>query len=374
MVRHVTVIGGGNGGSAAAADLSLRGFKVAWCEVPQFEFNIAEPVKHKGIHLEAAPASGLASGFVRIDTITADIERGLAHSDLVVVIVPAFAQDAIAQLCAPYLRDEHVIVLMPGNFGGAVRFQQVLQEHGCHTKPTLAETETLIYGCRKKGPANISINGYKGELGLAAFPAIDTDRVLGAFRQLYPATKKLANVLVAGLSNANFILHLPVVLGNLSNIENGVDVPFYGHGMTPAVGRIVDAIEAERIALRKVGIQLRPVLDILRGYYSHQGGAGNTIWEFCRNSSVYARNKMPTTLNHRYLLEDAPYGLIPMLKLLEQLGLPAMHTRSVVDTLCVASGLDLYAAARDLEKLRLGHMSAQQLLECVTVGSRSTKA
>jgi opine dehydrogenase len=372
MVKHITVIGGGNGGSAAAADLSLRGFKVAWYEVPEFESNIAEAVRRKGIDLEAAPACGLTSGFVEIDTITTDIEQALVNSELVIVIVPAFAQDGIAQLCAQHLRDEHIIVLMPGNFGGAIRFQQVLHECGCNKKFTLAETETLIYGCRKKTPDSISINGYKGELGLAAFPASDTDCVLATFRQLYPAARKLPNVLVAGLSNANFLLHLPVVLGNLSNIENGVDAPFYGHGMTPAIGRIIDAIEAERMTLQTVGIQLRPLLDILKGYYGHQGGAGNTIWEFCRNGSVYARNKMPKTLNHRYLLEDMPYGLIPMLKLLEQVGLPGTHTKSIVDTLCMASGVNLYDAARDLKKLRLDHLSATTLLEFVTVGGRST--
>lgn len=371
MVRRVTVIGGGNGGSAAAADLSLRGFKVTWCEVPEFESNIAEAVKQRGIHLEAAPASRLTSGFVEIDTITTDVERALANSELVIVIVPAFAQDRIAQICAQHLRNEHIVVLMPGNFGGAIRFQQVLQECGCRKKLTLAESETLIYGCRKTSPTSVSINGYKRELGIAALPANDTHRVLATFRQLYPATKELPDVLVAGLSNANFILHLPVVLGNLSNIENGVDVPFYGHGMTPAIGRIVDAIEAERMTLRTVGIQVRPLLGILKGYYSHQGGTGDTIWEFCRNSSVYERNKMPKTLNHRYLLEDLPYGLIPMLKLLEQVGLAATYTKSVVDTLCVASGLNLYDTARDMKKLRLDHLSASQLLEFVTIGDGS---
>ena len=81
---------------------------------------------------------------------------------------------------------------------------------------------------------------------------------------------------------------------------------------------------------------------------------------------------MPKTLNHRYLLEDMPYGLIPMLKLLEQVGLPGTHTKSVVDILCMATGVNLYDTARDLRTLRLDHLSAKTLLEFVTVGGRST--
>jgi opine dehydrogenase len=77
---------------------------------------------------------------------------------------------------------------------------------------------------------------------------------------------------------------------------------------------------------------------------------------------------MPKSLNHRYLLEDMPYGLIPMLKLLEQFGLSGAHTRLVVDTLCMASSFNLYETARDMKRLGLNHLSAQQLLEFVTVG------
>lgn len=374
MDNSVTVIGGGNGASAAAADLSSRGFRVVWYELPEFESSIAEAMALKGFSVEAAPGSGLASGFVHIDTITTDIEKALAETQLAIVIVPSFAQDTVARTCAPYLRDDHIVVLMPGNFGGCIRFQQVLRQSGCYKNVSLAEAECMVYACRKKNATTVRVGGVKRDLGVAAFPATETDRVLSRFQKFYPTAVKAPDVLVTGLSNVNYILHLPVMLGNISLIENGTDALFYVSGMTPAVGRIIDAMEAERISLRKVGIDLRPLSDILKSYYGGQGATGDTIWEFCRNNPVYSRGKMPKSLNDRYLMEDAPYGLIPMLKLLERVGLPHKSISLVVDTLCLASGIDLYEQARDLEKLGLSTLSVQQLLELVKVGAKSAKA
>ena len=374
MEKVITVIGGGNGASAAAADLSVRGFKVAWYELPQFEANVAEVMKLKGINLEALPSSGLTSRFVSIYKITTNIEEALAESELVLVILPSFAQETVARLCAPYLRDDHIVVLTPGNFGGSIRFSQVIKQAGCKTKVTVAEAECMMYACRKVNPTTVWLRGLKRSLGLAAFPATDTDRVLAKVKEVYEHTVKNPDVLVSGLSNPNFIVHLPVVLGNISNIENGVDAMFYYTGMTPAIGRIIDAIEGERLSLRKVGIELRPTLEMFKDYYGYQGASGNSIWELCRKNPVYDGSKLPKTLNQRYLLEDIPYGLIPMLKLLEQFGLPNYHIKLVVDTLCMASGFDLYSKARDAKELGLDRLSAEEFLTLVRTGARSAQA
>jgi opine dehydrogenase len=374
MEKVITVIGGGNGASAAAADLSARGFKVAWYELPQFGANVAEAMKLKGINLEALPSSGLKSEFVKVYKITTDIQEALAESELVLAIVPSFAQEAVAKVCAPYLREDHIVVLTPGNFGGSIHFSQMIKQAGCNKKVTIAEAECMMYACRRKSPTTVWLRGFKRYLGLAAFPATETDRVLAKMKELYEYTIKNPDVLATGLSNLNFLVHLPVVLGNISNIENGTEAMFYYSGMTPAIGRIIDAMEAERMSLRKVGFELRPIFDVMKGYYEYQGASGNSIWEFCRTNPVYDGSKLPKTLNQRYLLEDIPYGLIPMLKLLEKFGLPNTHIKLVVDTLCMASGFDLYGKARDLKKLGLDQLSAEELLAFVRTGARSAKA
>jgi opine dehydrogenase len=373
-MNKITVIGGGNGAFAAAADLSSRGFSVTLFDLPQFESNVAEAIKLHGLNVEALASSGVNSGFVRIDTITTDISKALASAEIVLVIVPSFAQETMAKACAPHLENGQVVVLTPGNFGGSIRFRQCLQEAGCKKKVYVAEAETMMYACRKKDPMTISVRGNKQYLPLAAFPALDTDYVLSRTRPLYPSFAKAANVLVTGVSNLNTILHLPVMLGNMSNIENGADVLIYHEGMTRAVGNIIDKMDEERMALRKVGIELRPMLEIIRGYYGHQGAAGNTIWEFCRTNPIYPNSKVPKTLNYRYLTEDIPFGAVPMQNLLAQVGLPNNTIKMVVDLLCIASGLNLYQNARDLKSLGLQGLSAGELLAFVNSGRQAAGA
>jgi opine dehydrogenase len=368
MTISITVLGAGNGAFAAATDLAVRGFDVALFEMPQFESNISDIAKLGGINLETLPSSGVVSGFARLKTITTDIKKALASAEIVLVIVPSFAQEAMAKVCAPHLQDGQVILLTPGNFGASIAFRQCLQDTGCKRRVYVAESETMQYACRKKDSTTITLRGNKKTMSLASFPTVDTDHVLRVVQKIYPAFTKAANVLVTGLSNPNTILHLPVVLANISNIDNKADVLFYHEGMTPSVGHIIDKMEEERIGAAKIGIDVRPMLEIVRGYYTHQGAAGRSLWEFFRNNPIFPTSKLPDTLNHRYLTEDIPFGAIPMQNLLGKFGLPNQTIKMVVDLLCTASGVDLYKNARDLAKLGLEDISASELLEFANTG------
>lgn len=44
-MEKVTVIGGGNGGFATAADLTIRGHQVTLFELPQFSSGLSEVIK-----------------------------------------------------------------------------------------------------------------------------------------------------------------------------------------------------------------------------------------------------------------------------------------------------------------------------------------
>ena len=52
-MEKVTVIGGGNGGFATAADLTIRGHQVTLFELPQFSSGLSEVIKRGGIDMEA---------------------------------------------------------------------------------------------------------------------------------------------------------------------------------------------------------------------------------------------------------------------------------------------------------------------------------
>jgi opine dehydrogenase len=49
--QPIAVLGGGNGGHAMAADLTLRGFKVKFYEMPKFEENVRKVLATKRIRV-----------------------------------------------------------------------------------------------------------------------------------------------------------------------------------------------------------------------------------------------------------------------------------------------------------------------------------
>ena len=125
MSEHITILGGGNTAFAAAANLTLKGFDVTLCELPEFG-EMLDPVRDSGvIHLLGVEETGAA----KVHSLTTDMEVALNASDLILVIVPAYAHKPFALACAPYLRPEHTVVLMPGTLG-ALEWATLLRERG----------------------------------------------------------------------------------------------------------------------------------------------------------------------------------------------------------------------------------------------------
>ena len=95
-MEKVTVIGGGNGGFATAADLTIRGHQVTLFELPQFSSGLSEVIKRGGIDMEAYANNGLQGGFAKLHKITTNISEAIAESDIIFVVVPAYSMNTIA--------------------------------------------------------------------------------------------------------------------------------------------------------------------------------------------------------------------------------------------------------------------------------------
>ncbi len=127
---RIAVLGGGNGGLTVAADLTLAGHKVNLFELPEF-WDSLEPVKDTGeIRLGGVGRCGTA----RLEIVTSDIHEALADAKVVLVSVPAFGAERMAEACAPAVRDDHLVVCLPGTFG-SVAFAQVFRRMGVDADP-----------------------------------------------------------------------------------------------------------------------------------------------------------------------------------------------------------------------------------------------
>ncbi len=106
--------------------------------------------------------------------------------------------------------------------------------------------------------------------------------------------------------------HPDPVLLNAGWIETtGGDFRFYTDGVSPSVGRAMDALDRERLGLlTALGLEAVPAVEWDRRLY---GLAGTTSYEVNRDSLIHRDIRAPESLRSRYLTEDVPFGLGPWL-------------------------------------------------------------
>ena len=357
---EITVLGGGNTAFAVAANLSLAGASVTLCELPEFS-EMVEPIRESR---KIALAGVAERGTAEVSRVTTDFAEGLADSELVLLIVPAYGHRAFAEACAPHLRSGQVVVLMPGTLG-SLEFARILKEQGVTDGVTLAETDTAPYVCRKVSPTSAHIWGVVQGMGLGVVPSGEGERVRGLVDRWFPGVQLHPNVLACGLAAMNPVVHPAGVLLNAGRVEySRGDFYFYDEGVTPGVCRLIYAVDRERLAIAKaLDIELSPVDEAF-----HKAGFGpkGDLWSTINGSRMLTQLRAPGALDTRWLTEDVPYGLAAWSKLGEQLGVDCPMMRALVDIASATLGRDFWKVARTPEHLGIAGMNKDALLDHVS--------
>src|SRR5699024_1192696 len=295
----VCIIGAGNGGLAAAADLTLRGHKVILSELNEFKENVEKIRSKGGIYLETLKSTGLKEGFAKVYKVTTNISEAISEADIVIIITPSFAHKKIAEESASFLNKDHTVLLAPGNLAGSIEFYNHLVENGGNRNITVSEMECMMYACRKKDENTIYIRGFKHNLGFSTFPSVERDKEFEVVKEIYPNIIKRSNVLETGFSNINPILHVPILISNLSIIDRKEDVLMYHEALTESIGNIVDSLDRERMLLNQISkdINLEPMKKVYKNWYSHQGVRGASFVELAGRNPIYYESKLPKSLN-----------------------------------------------------------------------------
>lgn len=366
----IAVLGGGNGAFAAAADLRLRGFAVHLLEVPELAENIGPVRDRGGIELVSAKVPGIRSGFASLDVVTEDPEEALDEAEIVLYIVPAFAERRFTELCAPHFRSEQLVVLFCGNFGSALELSRQLETKGADSVPSIAETEALIYGAYKQDRTTVKVVGMKAGLTCAALAAKKTSEVLERLRPLFPDLRPAANVLETSLRNLNPVIH-PVV-SVLNAGRTGSDNPpwrYYWDGVTESVGRVVEVVDRERLAMASaLALRLPSALDVLRSWYGRQGAQGQTLGEMLSKNPAYEAVWAPRVLDHRFITEDVPFGLVPLEALGASIGVPTPHISSLINLSSRLLDTDFRTCGRNLVRIGLDGLDLARIKHKVEEG------
>lgn len=365
MADTVAVLGAGHSGFGLAGDLALRGVRVHLCEHPNFAAAITPVSEAGGIAVRGM----VGEGFARVARATTDACEALEGALLVFVVVPAYAHEAMAALVAPHLQPEHLVVLMPGNAGGALAFRHAILNHG-GPAVTVAEASSFVFACKKDGPASVWIRGVKHGLPVGVLPADRTESLMAFVRLLYPTLATASDVLETSLSNANHVAHPPALLLNVARIETlGGDYSFFHEGITPSAARLTEAIDAERMeVVAKLGYTPESTLAQLMRFYGDQGFGGATYYEAVHTTPIHGAARAPSSTDHRYFKEDLPYGLVPITEIGAALGVRLPTTRGLVDVVNALMGVDFWSSGRNLDRLGLNGMAAADMRHYARTG------
>ena len=361
------VLGGGNGGFCAAADLTLRGFEVRLFELPAFAHTITPVIQQGGIALRGV----VGQGFARPALVTTDIGAALAGADVVMVVTAALGHKAMAQACAPWLQDGQVVVLTPGCCGGVLEFRQTLLTAGGQQNVILAESASLMYAVKKEGGNGVWARGVKHHLPLAAFPAHQTAAVIELLRPAFPQFEPAVNVLQVSFSNLNHITHPAPVLTNIGLVQSQrIEEWFlYSDGYSPGAGRLADRLDLDRLAvMRAYGLPGRPAVEWVRRFYGHHGMAGDNMYEIFHNSPVHRTTPGPKSTHSRLITEDIPYGLVPMASFGRLAGVPTPIMDALITLASVINKSNYRQTGRTLESLGLAGRNVDEIVRLVTEG------
>ena len=362
----VTIIGAGIGGLYLVAELGIAGFKLRLHDID--DSRLSEIQARGGVEVE-----GERGGFAAVERTTTNLPSAVDGADVIIVVTGGNTQAAVARSLAPLVRDGQVILLIQGNTGGSLIVRRALDDAGCRAEVDVAEMDNYPYSCWRLSPTRIRPIVRKRWLQIATFPGNRIGEVFPRLSPLFPEAVATPNTLYTGFTNANAMLHVANCVANAGRVESGDSYKFYAEGVTPAVARLYEAINAERVAVAAaLGASVPSLADWFERVY---GVRGATLVDTCQqltynSDGPYQATGTPKSLDHKFITEDVPTGLIPMSALgaAARVGTPAID--ALVEIVRAMTGNDFAAEARTLERLGLSGMDGPQIRRVVEQGFR----
>ena len=325
-VSKITVCGGGNGAQTLVAiaahnlGCAVDVYAPFGDEARRLQSGI---LAHGG--LETVGAVQIKSSPRRISANPADVIPG---SDLVVLVLPAFAHESTLRQIAPFLDLDGWVGAVPARGGFDYCAARVLQEQG-REGVGLFGLQTLPWACRIRqyGQA-VHVLGVKDFVDAATRPA-------GGIEQMAPLLGRMlglpvgsaGNFLALTLANTGQLIH-PGIMYALFAGWDGVpfeEVPPFYQGLDEAGARVLSGLSDDVQAIR-AGLDgasdlsaVRPLKDWLLRSYGEAIADPSSLRSAFVTNRAYAELRAPVRqaapgrfvpdFGARYLAEDVPFGL-----------------------------------------------------------------
>ena len=330
-MKNICVIGAGGTGQCFAADMALAGHKVSLYD--DRKERLDEIRLAGGICLTGGGRTGKV-----LPALCEHAEEALEKAELVVVCAVAHRHEALAEQCAPFLKDGQTVFISAGGgasliFDRAIRTARGLDEQQRHGV-VLGELEGNLYPCRRLRPAQIFMAFPLARRMVAAFPACDTPKLQQALAGVLE-TDAASNVLETALNSPNVVIHLMGSLLNLGAIS------------------MLEAMAKQKTAVFNAwGWTARSPLP-----HMHRVARQNSFPELDAFRSLIG----PTSASHRYISEDASTCVCLLADAGRAAGLDMPLSSGLLALASALHGRNYACEGRTLKALGLGGLSTQEV-------------
>lgn len=319
----VAILSAGNTGLAAALHLQSLGYDPM--------VYTRDEAKLAALRDGSIVSAGSMEGIWNIDASN-ELDEVLSNADFIVICTWANAHNDIFERIRDWAHthvDPIRIIIFNGNWGAYEAFQTFSDGQAIQpSRLTIAETAGMPYMAELsfdgKSPDNgisLEIKGIKTSIEVSYAIDHDDANILRKFlHRAYREIHHCDTVFTSSLMAPNPIIHAPLCLLNMTKIEMGSDYRILSEGFTERMENLVRHIDDERHALADaLGSSYTPIVKQLNSFWGSDYG---TLLQLFQSNSVYSTLHGPKDVRHRFIQEDLPYGIKPIVDLGRLLNVP----------------------------------------------------
>ena len=305
------------------------------------------PEKLRKIASDGIITNGVIHGVFSVETFD-NIHTAIDEADYIILTTVARAHKQIAEQLSGRLKPGQTILIFNGNLG-AYEFYSVLAEEASEKNIIIAETGGMILSANFAQDGSCYFKSLKQSISLSAIPSGASAQLAKALREIFPQFVPVQNIAETSFNNANPMLHVPLMLFNITRVENREDFLFYDEAATRSTLQYVEKIDKERCeVIRALGCRAQSCLEIINSFWPDKY---DTLFHAIKNNKGYMAAKGPLSFDHRYITEDIPYGIVPISILGRRYGVKTPYIDSLLKCFEGLLSTDFESLAPDMNSL-----------------------
>lgn len=312
---RISVYGAGNTGIALCVHLLSKGYEVL--------LYTRDVNKRDYFNNNSITATGALQGEFNIKS-TNSVEQLLEFSQTVIVSTLANNHEEVFDNI--YKRKNEDIIILNGNWGGYQAFKIRERIYGNEGGEIIEAGGMPYVAVYKAGIVNIK--AIKSNIDIASVDKQISSDIKSLFQDLYEHVTIKKNVIETSIAAPNPIIHVPLALFNICRIEHGDDFNLLVDGFSKRAEDYITNIDLERKAIaEKLGVEYKEILPLLNGYWDYDY---HSLSELYSQSTVYQKVKAPVKIDHRFITEDMPFGIVPIHMLGKLLNIDTPYTNALI--------------------------------------------